>query len=74
MKFRIITALFLLVGVACLGLFALLGGSVVSDGRLQEPFALLPLGWVLILFGGPGLVASLVRRALHKSGTTRSAP
>ncbi|NRE31732.1 DUF3955 domain-containing protein [Burkholderia pseudomallei] len=47
------------------------GNSVAPDGRLQEPFALLPLGWTLLLLGelGLGLVVSLVRRALHKPVT-----
>lgn len=67
MRFRIIAGLAIVVGVACLGLFALLGGSVEPDGRLQEPFALLPLGWALIIFGGLGLVVSLLRCACRKS-------
>jgi hypothetical protein len=35
----------LLLGLACFGLFEVLGSSIAPDGRLQEPFALLPLGW-----------------------------
>ncbi|MHA3902442.1 DUF3955 domain-containing protein [Castellaniella sp. WN] len=69
MRFRIIAAFCVFVGVVCLGLFALLGSSVAPDGHLQEPFALLPLGWTFILFGGLGLVISLVRCALHKPKT-----
>ena len=74
MRFRIIAALFILVGVACLGLFAFLGSSVAPDGRLQEPFALLPLGWALILLGVAGLVVAwFVARSINLPPTkTRS--
>lgn len=59
----------MLVGVSCLLLFALLGGSIAPDGRLQEPFALLLLGWALVLFGGLGWAVSLFRHAWRKSET-----
>lgn len=63
-----IAVLVVLAGAACLGLFAVLGSSVAPDGRLQEPFALLPLGWALILLGGAGLAVSRVRRVLQERG------
>ena len=56
----------LLLGVACLGLFTLLPSSIAPDGRLQEPFALLPLGWALIALGVVGLGVILIRRILRK--------
>jgi hypothetical protein len=59
----------LLLGLACFGLFEVLGSSIAPDGRLQEPFALLPLGWTLITLGIVGLGASLIRRGLRKSET-----
>ena len=65
MKILSVSTLSLLIGAACLGLFAMLGSTVAPDGRLQEPFALVPLGWVLILLGGLGLAASLIRSVIR---------
>jgi hypothetical protein len=59
----------LLLGLACFGLFEVLGSSIAPDGRLHEPFALLPLGWALITLGIVGLCSSLFRRGLRKSET-----
>ena len=59
----------LLLGLACFGLFEVLGSSIAPDGRLQEPFALLPVGWALIVLGIVGFGASLIRRSFCKSET-----
>ena len=59
-------AFFLLAGIACLSLFSLIGSTVLPDGFLQEPFALLPLGWMFIALGVFTLVVSLIRRARRK--------
>lgn len=61
MKFLFSTA-WLLGGLACFGLYALVGSSVAPDGRLQEPFALLPLGWALIGAGALGWLVRLLPR------------
>ncbi|HBO5682740.1 TPA: DUF3955 domain-containing protein [Pseudomonas aeruginosa] len=43
MRVRFVVGLAILVGITWLGLFAFFSGSVAPDGRLQQPFALLPL-------------------------------
>lgn len=59
----------LLLGAACLALFALLGGSVAADGRLHEAFALLPLGWSAIALGVLILALAWIRRAARQAGS-----
>ena len=63
---EIVATVFVLAGIACFGLFEIIGSTVAPDGRLQEPFALLPVGWVLILLGGSGLVVSLLSFIFRK--------
>lgn len=62
MIFRIIAALFILAGITCFVLFTLADSTVTPDGHLQEPFALLPVGWAFILTGGTGLIVSCFLR------------
>ena len=38
-------------GVVCHGSFHMIGSEVDIDGALREPFPLLPLGYLLYLFG-----------------------
>ncbi|CAE6864801.1 hypothetical protein R75465_07883 [Paraburkholderia aspalathi] len=59
----------LLSGVVCLGLFEVPGSSISLDGRLQEPFVLLVLGWASIALGVVVAGVSLIRRASRKSET-----
>lgn len=58
---RHLPAVLLLIGLACLAGFAALGSSVAPDGHLQEPFALLPLGWACTVAGALGLLLQLIR-------------
>jgi hypothetical protein len=41
----------LLLGLGLLAAFRFIGSSVDQDGFLHEPFALLPVGWLFVLFG-----------------------
>ncbi|MCW5238685.1 DUF3955 domain-containing protein [Verminephrobacter eiseniae] len=63
---RYIPAALLLFGSACFAGFAAIGGSVAPDGQLQEPFALLPLGWLCTVLGALGLLPPLIRRLRRK--------
>ena len=37
--------------LACLVTYAVIGSSVTPDGRLVEPFYLIPLAWLFLLSG-----------------------
>ncbi len=49
-KYKIAITFFVL-GFVCLLSFYLIGSEVDEDGFLKEPFALIPLGWLLIVLG-----------------------
>mgnify|MGYP001062569726 CR=1 FL=1 len=57
------------IGALMLMAFGLIGSHVNSDGILREPFALLPIGVLLLALGGIGGVASLVMLRLRPSRT-----
>lgn len=66
-----IGALLILAGLGCFVAFNLLGTTVDAQGFLHEPFALLPLGYLLLF---TGMVLSLLpplRRALAKGEENR---
>ena len=54
------------IGFACLLAFRLIGSHVGMDGFVQEPFALLPIGYLLVfagmLIGVSGFIRRLVAR------------
>ncbi len=56
MKLTVAAVILILAGLACFVLFKLIGSSIDADGHLHEPFGLLPIGFVLILFGVLGLL------------------
>jgi hypothetical protein len=39
------------IGLACLIAFRMIGSSVEPNGFVQEPFALLPIGYLLVFVG-----------------------
>ncbi len=49
-------------GAACLAVHRFIGVTVDENGVLQEPFGLLPIGFLLLAVGGIGLLVSLLRR------------
>ncbi len=51
-------------GLASLVAFSLIGSSVDADGRLREPFGLLPIGFTLLLAGAITTLAALVWRKI----------
>jgi len=38
-------------GIGCLVAFKIIGSEITADGTLVEPFALIPIGWLLITAG-----------------------
>lgn len=53
-------ALLILAGLGCFLAFNLMGSTLDAQGMLHEPFALLPLGYLLIFMGlGLGLLPAL---------------
>lgn len=57
-----IGALLILAGLGCFVAFNLLGTRVDTQGFLHEPFALLPLGYLLLFIGMVLTVIPLLRK------------
>lgn len=60
-RYWTICACFIVSGFACWLAFAAIGSEVDAQGILHEPFALLPIGGLMI---GIGVVGSLIRGAI----------
>lgn len=41
----------ILTGILCFGLFHMIGSNVTASGLLDEPFALLPIGYAFLFIG-----------------------
>ncbi|MFQ2711833.1 DUF3955 domain-containing protein [Aeromonas caviae] len=57
-----IGALLILAGLGCFVAFNLLGSTLDAQGFLHEPFALLPLGYLLLFTGMVLTVIPLLRK------------
>ena len=55
----LVPLLFLLLGLACHAAFGIIGAEIAPDGRLVEPFFLLPIGYLLYALS---IIASLIIR------------
>lgn len=55
-----------LAGVACLVAFRYIGSTIDQRGVLHEPFALLPIGYGLLVSGAAAGLFGLVRAARTK--------
>ena len=55
----LVPLLFLLLGLACHAAFGIIGAEIAPDGRLVEPFFLLPIGYLLYALS---MIASLIIR------------
>ncbi|MGE7024421.1 DUF3955 domain-containing protein [Solibacillus cecembensis] len=51
MKKYVIASTPILLGVICIIAKVFIGGNVAVDGRLEEPFFLLPIGFLLFFLG-----------------------
>ena len=63
----------ILAGATCLVIFNVIGSRVDSNGVLQEPFILLPIGWLLLAIGAMGLLAQMIYRHFFKQKANNSA-
>jgi hypothetical protein len=64
-KFMMRTAIALmLAGLGCVIAFAANGSSVAQDGRLIEPFFLIPIAWLLALTGAMLAIATFIVRRI----------
>lgn len=62
-KFMMRTAIALmLAALGCVVAFAAIGSSVAEDGRLVEPFFLIPIAWLLALTGAMLAIATFIVR------------
>ena len=59
-----ISILLLMTGGLCLLAFNLIGSTVDAQGVLHEPFALLPIGFLLIALGALSYIFQLVKNKL----------
>lgn len=50
--------------LGCFIAFAAIGSSVAADGRLVEPFYLIPIAWLLLLTGAMLAIATLIVRGV----------
>ncbi|WP_323950769.1 DUF3955 domain-containing protein [Aeromonas caviae] len=64
-----IGALLILAGLGSFLAFNLLGSTLDAQGFLHEPFALLPLGYLLLFTGMVLTLIPLLRRVLCKGRT-----
>ena len=55
----LVPLLLLLLGLACHAAFRIMGAEIAPDGRLVEPFFLLPIGYLLYALS---IIASLIIR------------
>ena len=54
----------MLAALGCLIAFAAIGSSVAQDGRLIEPFFLIPIAWLLFLTGAILAIATFIIRRI----------
>ncbi len=47
-KLYLVAMIPLIFGLVCFAAYSVIGSSVAADGTLIEPFALIPIGWLLI--------------------------
>jgi hypothetical protein len=55
-----------LLGSLCLVAFNVIGSEVADDGKLVEPFFLIPLAWLFFLTGGMLAIAHFIKRRIAK--------
>lgn len=56
MKKYILNLIPFILGIGCFIAYKIIGSSVLPDGTLQEPFGLIPIGFLLFFIGIIGLV------------------
>ncbi len=61
-KSHIVSIVFLVLGVGCFSAYHMIDSEVMPDGRLVEPFGLIPIGWLLIIIGVAVGIYSLLKK------------
>lgn len=51
MKKYLLALILFIVGIGCFVTFNIIGSEVAPDGTLQEPFFLLPMGFLFVVIG-----------------------
>lgn len=62
-----LSMLLFMLGFACLAAYKVIGSSILDDGMLNEPFALIPLFWLFMMFGVSTLVITLFKKSKAKN-------
>lgn len=65
-KLSLGSLILIIMGVSCFIAFKLMGSEVDSQGVLQEPFFLLPIGSLFVVLGGIGFVVTGIRSFFRK--------
>jgi len=55
-----------LLGFMCLVAFTVIGSEVDADGKLVEPFFLIPIAWLCFMAGGFLAIAHFIKRRIAK--------
>jgi hypothetical protein len=55
-----------LLGFLCVIAFTAIGSEVAADGKLIEPFFLIPLAWLFFLTGGMLAIAHFIKGRIAK--------
>ena len=63
-KSHFIPILFLFLSLVCMAAFRIIGSEVMPDGRLVEPFFLIPIGWLFLFIGIASGIIVLVKKYL----------
>ncbi|MBU2037400.1 DUF3955 domain-containing protein [Patescibacteria group bacterium] len=50
-KIYLVAIIPFILGISCIIAYNIIGSSVAEDGTLVEPFALLPIGWLMLAIG-----------------------
>ncbi|GJL66349.1 MAG: hypothetical protein NPIRA05_13200 [Nitrospirales bacterium] len=61
-----------ILGMISLTAFHLIGGTIDAQGFLREPFALLPIGYALLVIGGIGALISFLFHAKRQNRIRRN--
>ncbi len=65
-RMNLISIILLTIGAICFLAKALIGSEVDSNGMLNEPFFLIPIGYLFLLSGVIGLLIALAKKIIKK--------
>lgn len=53
-----------IIGIGCMVTFNIIGSKIESDGRLVEPFFLIPIGFLFVILG---IISAIVLTLFYKN-------